>query len=148
MHKLTNRQEVFAQAIAGGACQSKAYRLAFPSSNNWKPESVHNKASALARNGEVLARVEILKKEMAVQALWKRQQSIQVLIHIADTSEKASEIIAAVKVLNVMHGYDMPERIDHTSAKGNMILKPAIDVSKLSESTLAEILAAKRVDRA
>lgn len=144
MNKLTNRQEIFAQAIATGMSQSEAYHLVFPSSNNWKPESVHNKASELAGNGEVLARVENLKEEMAVQSSWKRQEPIARLVAIAtDENVRTSDRLAAVHLLNVMHGYYTPTKLDHTPSGDNMTSKPTIDVSKLSENAMAEILAAK-----
>ena len=54
---LTEGQERFARAIAGGATGADALRLAYPASRSWKPAAVYSRASALARRPEVAARV-------------------------------------------------------------------------------------------
>lgn len=63
--KITPQQEAFAQAVASGMNQSEAYRKAYPKSQKWKDDSVHNRASALMRNAQVLARVSELQAESA-----------------------------------------------------------------------------------
>lgn len=65
MRKLTPREEKFAQGVAGGLSQAEAYRQAYPSSAKWKDATVWNKASALMRRDEVLARVAELQAEHA-----------------------------------------------------------------------------------
>lgn len=66
MPVLENGQhELFAQKWHETENKSEAYRYAFPKSKKWKPESVHNKASELARLGEVQARYNELKQETA-----------------------------------------------------------------------------------
>ena len=60
-----SRWETFAQALAEGASQRKAYRKAFPNSEKWKDATVDNKAYALAKKGEVLERYNELKEEAA-----------------------------------------------------------------------------------
>lgn len=62
MVKLTPQQEVFAAEIAKGSTQAAAYRKAYPKSEEWKDESVWNKASELASHVGVLARVTELRK--------------------------------------------------------------------------------------
>lgn len=42
--------------------KSEAYRESHPSSLNWKDETVHNKAYALSKRGEVLARFKELQE--------------------------------------------------------------------------------------
>lgn len=61
--KLTKLQRVdlFAMAIVEGNTQSDSYRKAYPSSLKWKDKTVHEKASAFAKDGKVLARVAELK---------------------------------------------------------------------------------------
>ncbi len=77
----------------------------------------------------------------STQALWKRRQSIARLAAIAtDENARSSDRIAAVHLLNVMHGYNVPQKIDHSSADGSITTRPTIDVTKLSDSALAEIL--------
>ena len=62
---LTPQREAFAAALATGITQAAAYRQAFPRSLNWKDETVWRKASLMAANGEVRARVEELSKKAA-----------------------------------------------------------------------------------
>lgn len=57
---LTIQREKFAQHLARGLDQSEAYRLAFPISKNWKPESVWSHSSRLASDSKVRARVAVL----------------------------------------------------------------------------------------
>lgn len=58
---LTPKQELFAQGIVSGLSQSDAYRKAYPSSLEWKPETVHECASKLAANHKVSTRVSELQ---------------------------------------------------------------------------------------
>jgi phage terminase small subunit len=62
---LTPMQEVFATGLAAGLSQSEAYRRAYPRSLAWKDESVWQKASTLAADVKVRARVDELMKSAA-----------------------------------------------------------------------------------
>ena len=59
---LTPQREAFAAALAQGMTQAAAYRVAFPRSVNWKDETIWSKASALAADGRVSARVAELAR--------------------------------------------------------------------------------------
>lgn len=59
-HGLTPQQEDFAKAVVSGLSLSAAYRKAYPASERWKEDSVHNKASAMSRKAQVKARVRVL----------------------------------------------------------------------------------------
>ena len=65
---LTSQQEKFAQEVASGKSQSEAYRVAYPKALKWKPATIWNRASALMRNDEVLARVDALRAEIVAQS--------------------------------------------------------------------------------
>jgi phage terminase small subunit len=109
---LTTKQEAFAQAIASGMNQSDAYRAAYDASG-MKASSVTEKASELAANVKVTSRVESLKAELAEKQLWTRQDSVTELADIARGAEsKAAEKIAAIKELNLMHGFNAPTKIE------------------------------------
>jgi uncharacterized protein YfaT (DUF1175 family) len=108
--KLTAKQENFAQAIADGMNQSDAYRIAYDASNT-KPDVVNVKASQLMANGKVAVRVDQLKAKLEAKALWTRQDSVEALRNIAiDSEARANEIVAAIKELNAMHGYQAPTK--------------------------------------
>lgn len=112
---LTSQQEAFAQAVASGKNQSEAYRIAYPKSLKWKPDSVWNKASALMADVRVSARVEQLKAELSEKALWTREDSVLILSDIArDAKAARKDKTAAVRVLNDMHGFNAPQKIEHS----------------------------------
>lgn len=134
MRKLTPREEKFAQGVADGLSQAEAYRQAYPRAAKWKDATVWNKASALMRKGEVLARVEELRAELAKQALWSRMDSVATLKPIATGAEKDSDRIAAVKVLNEMHGYNAPTKTEITGANGGPIQQHVVTPEQLAEA--------------
>lgn len=109
---LTHQQERFAQEVASGKSQAEAYRIAYPKSLNWKPETVWNNASVLMRNSGVLARVETIRAELAERGLWSREQSVKALIGVIESPDKQADIIAAVKALNEMHDFNSPMKLN------------------------------------
>ena len=62
---LTSQQEVFAQAVGQGLSLADAYRKAYPGSLEWSQKTVHEKASVLASNGKVSARIAMFRKKAA-----------------------------------------------------------------------------------
>ncbi len=59
---LTSRQEAFCQAVAEGGTLSAAYRACY-STDNMKPETVHNQASKLVAKPHVGARINQILSE-------------------------------------------------------------------------------------
>lgn len=139
-----DRIEIFAKAIVAGKTQADAYREAYPASLKWKDDSVHHKASEMARDVQVLSRVEELRKEVTKEFVWDRVMSLKVLAKIAaGKTAKDSDKIAAIKELNNMCAFNAPQKLDHTSSDGTMTPRPTIDMTKLSDSALEEIMNAK-----
>jgi phage terminase small subunit len=62
---LNAKNEAFAVGIASGLSQADAYRQAFPQSVRWKDKTVHEKASRLAADGKVKARIQELLDKAA-----------------------------------------------------------------------------------
>ena len=120
--QLTPRQEAFARAYVETGNASEAYRRAYPRAKHWKPETVHSRASHLLRNSKVLTRVEELKAELARRSLWTREQSVQALIRVIENPDKASDIVAAVKELNAMHGFNAPDKVEVTGTGGGPVI--------------------------
>lgn len=118
MAELKNaRHEKFAQEVAKGLSQRKAYRVAFPSSLKWKDETVDSKASALAKNDKVLARVQELKEQStskAVMTATQRKEWLSSLIQNDD--ETTQNKLKAVDLLNKMDG----EYIEKVQLGGNV----------------------------
>lgn len=116
---LTAKQEAFCQAIADGRNASDAYRIAYPTSETWKPESVWQKSSTLLRNDKVRSRVEYLKAQVAEKILWTREDSVNALKSVIQ--DGGAITVSAVKELNAMHGFNAPQKIEHTGPDGQPI---------------------------
>ncbi len=105
---LTAKQEAFAQAVAGGMTQADAYRSAYDCENS-SEQVIYNEASLLMQDHEVAVRVSELRAALAAKALWTREDSVKALKSIADalgSESKPNEVVAAVKELNAMHGFN------------------------------------------
>ena len=112
--KLTAKQEKFAQCIAGGMNQSDAYRSAY-SAGAMKAETVQQAASRAMTDSKVSARVATLRASLESKGLWTREKSVTALAGIVDDGEaKANEIVAAIKELNSMHGFNAPTKHEVT----------------------------------
>lgn len=59
--KLTNQQEIFAQEVVKHGNQSEAYRVAYPRSRKWKPETVWSESSTMMTHPKVSERVSELR---------------------------------------------------------------------------------------
>ncbi len=115
---LTAKQEAFCQAMANGCNQSDAYRVAY-NAGNMKPETVQNNAYKLMTDNEVATRVSELKGALEAKALWSREDSVLALRSIASGGEaRPTEIVAAIKELNLMHGFNAPTKVE---LGGNLI---------------------------
>ena len=105
---LTSKQENFAQCVADGMNQSDAYRAAY-STGGMKDNSINVNASKMMADAKVSLRVNELRAALADKALWTREDSVKTLAVIARGGEaKASEIVSAIKELNLMHGFNAP----------------------------------------
>jgi hypothetical protein len=112
--KLTAKQERFAQCIADGMTQADAYRNSF-SAGKMTDKQIWEEASKVASNPKVAQRVTDLKAALEAKALWSREKSVQALANIADSGDaKPTEIVAAIKELNAMHGFNAPTKIEMT----------------------------------
>jgi hypothetical protein len=113
---MTPKQEKFAQCVADGMSQADAYRVSFDA-GKMKPETIHKRASELMGNGEVTGRVAELREALAAKALWTREDSVRALetaMRIAQDKDNAAGLVAAVKELNAMHGFNAPVEISAT----------------------------------
>ncbi len=133
---LTPKQETFALAYVETGNASEAYRKAYPKARHWKPETVHKRASELLTNGAILGRVKALQAELAERNLWRREQSVKALIRVIEAPDKQADVVAAVKVLNAMHGYNAPEKVEIGPGVPGKII---IDWGEEKEEMLREI---------
>lgn len=110
---LTPKQEKFAQEVASGKSQADAYRAAYNCAKS-KPESIVQNASRLMSDANVSSRVAELKAQLSEKALWSREDSVNALLSVINNPDKQRDIVAAVKELNLMHGYEAPKEIKHS----------------------------------
>ena len=114
MTVLTAKRERFAQEVAGGKSQADAYRAAFNCANS-KPETIIKRASELMANGDIAGRVRFLKAQLSEKGLWTREDSVRILAEIAKDEEASrKDKTGAIKVLNEMHGFNAPTKIEHS----------------------------------
>lgn len=106
MAELKNaRHEKYAQGIAQGLSQRKAYREAFPNSNKWKDTTVDTKAYELSKKGEILDRLQELREESSSKAVKSAQERKEWLSSIIDNEEEDTNTkLKACDLLNKMDG--------------------------------------------
>lgn len=99
------RYEKFAQCLANGLSQRKAYRAAYPKSKKWKDATVDSKASSLAKNDKVLERLLELAKESSSKAVMNARERKEWLTSIImKDDEETRDRLRAVDILNRMEG--------------------------------------------
>ena len=126
--KLTAKQELFAQCIADGMGQADAYRTAYDA-EGMADSTIYPKASRMLSEGKVRARVNELKSQVVEKQLWTREMSVKGLIQayrIAQDAKTSTGMTAAVKELNVMHGFNEPTKLSIT---GNMVTRIVREVT-------------------
>ena len=118
MAELNNvRHEKFAQCIANGLSQRKAYRAAFPNSVKWKDETVDSKASVLAKNDKVLERLRELAEETSRKAIMTATERKEWLTKIIRSQyDETKDKLKAVDLLNKMEG----SYIEKVEVNGNI----------------------------
>jgi hypothetical protein len=122
---LTPKQEHFAQCVAKGMTQADAYRTAYDVSPETTPQSIAVNGSKLMADANISQRVKLLKDEISAKNLWTREDSVNALkeaIAMARDGNKLTALTGAVKELNVMHGFNAPQKIDLLNSDGS--LKP------------------------
>jgi hypothetical protein len=93
---LTPKREQFALGLAEGLNQSDAYRRAFPSSLKWKDSVLWSKASILAADGKVKARVAELQQKAAEANELTLAQHVATLAELRDEARNVLQLAAAI----------------------------------------------------
>lgn len=110
--ELTKQQEEFCQEYVKDSNATRSYKLAYKVRNNTKEATTYSNASRLLKDSKVIARLSDLKKQLAKKKLWTREMSVITLANLANKKKKdgslyykPSEIISAVKELNISKSY-------------------------------------------
>lgn len=102
----------------------------------------------LLKKTHVSAAVADGMKALAEKSLWTREDSVRRLIaNIDDPDAKVSDKNAAVKILNEMHGYDAPQKIELTGKDGKPVqVAPTLEIGlyTLTDDELMAIAAGGR----
>ncbi|MBM3370500.1 MAG: hypothetical protein FJY46_07100 [Betaproteobacteria bacterium] len=114
--KLTPVEERFANEVALGKSQAAAYRIANPRSTKWKDGSVYVKASLMMGKDKVKKRIAEIQQLLLIRTLWSREQSVVALKKVIEAPDRKSDVVAAVRELNVMHGFHEAQKIEHSGA--------------------------------
>ena len=102
MELSNNRHEKYCQVWHATGNKSQAYRESHPNSLKWKDETVHNKASALSKKGEVLARYQQLQKiasenhGITIESLLKELDEARGVALSAETPQSSAAITATM----------------------------------------------------
>ena len=97
-----SKHEQFCQVWLETGNKSEAYRKSHPNSLKWKDETVHNKASALSKKGEVLARYDQLQEDtvkahgITIESLLKELDEARGVALTADTPQSSAAITATM----------------------------------------------------
>ena len=97
-----SKHEQFCQVWLETGNKSEAYRKSHPNSLKWKDETVHNKAYALSKRGEVLARFEQLQEDtvkahgVTIESLIKELNEAREVALTADTPQSSAAITATM----------------------------------------------------
>jgi len=124
---LTVKQESFCQNILSGCTQTEAYRRAYDC-DNMADATVSNSAYKLINNGEVAARIQQLREQLAELLLFPRIERLEILKGIAQGGERDGDRINAIKVFSdfVGDGAPIKMQVEHS---GTIASKPAAELT-------------------
>jgi|GEM_PF-6882276 len=109
--KLTAKQEEFAKLVAAGSNLSDAYRKAYNA--NYSNNVMKVRGYETSTNPNVAAKIKELKNEVKQLELWRKEDSIRALISVVNEPSRPSDVVAAVKELNMMHGFNAAMELKH-----------------------------------
>ena len=118
MSELDNaRHEAFAQGVAAGSSRADAYKSAYPRAENWKDQTVYNKASLLAKRPEVAERVQELQQQATSKTVMTIAQRKEWLTELILNSDEATpNRLKAVDILNKMDA----AYVENVNVNGNI----------------------------
>jgi len=134
---LTAPREAFAAGLAQGLSQAEAYRRAYPAALKWKDASVWQKASVLAADVKVKARVAAIQAEMGERSLVSLERIAQELARMA-----------FVDIRNIVHADGTPKglhELDEDTARAIV----GVDVVSVGNADLGvgQVLKFKLADK-
>lgn len=103
---LKHAHEVFAQGLARGMTKADAFREAYPKSRLWQAGSASNKASALAKNPAIVARLAAIRAPIirdiqvnsAGYGLIQAMKEAEDALEMARDTRQSGAMVAAVQL--------------------------------------------------
>ena len=121
MEELTPKQELFCQTYVKTGNATESYKIAYPKSLNWKPESINENASRMKANSKVSARIEQLQNKVEEKHDLTKDKIINRLKEIIFAQEQLgvdkidlAAMNKAIDTVNKMLGYNEPEKVEHS----------------------------------
>lgn len=101
---LTAKQEEFAQNIIKGMNQADAYRSAYNTSR-MTDKTIHEKASRMANDNKVRARITELRGELAKDSIMTAQKRLEWLTEAVQSEDvSVNDKLRAIDIMNKMQG--------------------------------------------
>lgn len=117
---LTVNQEVFARLVAAGLTKTESYLQAYPNCKTENLATVYPKASRLAKEDKVRARIEAVKKDIAERAL---MPTTEYFSHLNDEIRKGGkEKGVALKLVAQIKGLLQAEKGQPGSAEAPFVI--------------------------
>ena len=113
------KQEKFVQGLASGLSQRAAYRAAFPTSKNWKDNTVDARACELAKDSKIIVRLKELQELSTSEAIMTATQRKEWLTKLIQNSdEETKDRLKALDILNKMDG-EYTEKVEVNGSVNN-----------------------------
>lgn len=150
MRKLRAREEAACIALLSGVTQAEAYREAYPTAKNWKPNAVAVKACELFKRPEVKARLEELRasaserNNITVDSLLAELEVSRLAALNASTPQVSAAVAATMSKAKLL-GFDK-QIINHVGGTGPsqtpsvIELVGGLNITALSDAAMAEFL--------
>lgn len=147
MAGLTPKQEAFALAFFETGNAAEAYRRAYDVADGARDPWIRVEACQLLDNPNIALFIEEMREHARKHSIYTRQQAMDELEEARKAALIGGMPAAAVSATNTkikLWGLEAPKKIaaTHSNPDGSP-LAPALDVSKLSASTLRELMDAK-----
>jgi mannose-6-phosphate isomerase class I len=84
---------------------------------------------------KVRRRVKALQAEFVEQSMWARNLSIEALKEVIEAPDRKSDVVAAVRELNAMHGFHEAQKIEHSGSIAS-IERRIVDVGTIDASAV------------
>lgn len=131
---LTLSQEIFARLVAAGHSQTEAYLKAYPACKTTNLNTVYSKASHLAKQDKVGARIASLKEKIISEALMSPTELYQRLTEMARNGGKVEIRLKAAELIGKIHGVFQPDKETSVNVNPAFVVQ-TVDFSKVASST-------------